>query len=321
MAHIVVLATGGTIASTRDSSPGATATEAIDSLLKEVDTGGHTVTTQDVLTTGSYLLTHHHLRIIAEAVRATLQRRDVDGVVLTHGTDTMEETAYLLHLVHDSLKPVVITGAQRTPDSLGADGEFNLRNAIQVAGSRESVGHGVVICFAGEIHPAARTRKLHTVNPSPFGGAGPIGYIAEGDTRIRTMPQRSPALPLPDEKFDDTRIDVVVSHPGADAAQARASVDASADGVIILGTGAGNGNHALTEWVAEASAAGVVVGVSTRAFGGPVLPLYGNGGAADLFDAGAVSLGDLPWSQARILLAYLISAGVDVSPEALADFI
>lgn len=321
MANIVVLATGGTIASTRDSSPGATATENIDSLLKGVDTGGHSVTSQDVLTTGSYLLTHHHLRNIAEAVRSTLQRDDVDGVVLTHGTDTMEETAYLLHLVHDSSKPVVITGAQRTPDSIGADGEFNLRDAILVAGSPQAVGKGVMICFAGEIHPASGTRKLHTVNPSPFGGSGPIGHIAEGDVKIPLTPQQSPALPLPGQGIDETRIDVVASHPGADATLAAAAVEADASGVIILGTGAGNGNHALTDWVAEAVAAGIVVGISTRAFGGPVLPLYGNGGAADLFDAGALSLGDLPWSQARILLAYLISTGADVTPEALADFI
>ena len=96
MANIVVLATGGTIASTRASSPGATATESIDALLGGVHIGNNSVTGRDVMTTGSYLLTHRDLRLIAEAVNETLQDDQVDGVVLTHGTDTIEETAYLL---------------------------------------------------------------------------------------------------------------------------------------------------------------------------------------------------------------------------------
>ena len=337
MARIIVLATGGTIASTRSSSPGATATESIEALLRTVDSGDHEVVGKDVLTTGSYLLNHQDLRVIAESVAAALADDSVDGVVLTHGTDTLEETAYLLNLVHDSEKPVVVTGAQRTPDSVGHDGELNLQDAIAVAGSPEARGRGVLITFAGGIHPARGTTKLHTTNPSPFGGLGPCGYVADtpsaGDAdrngsarstkhvRFHSFPARAQPLVLPDEAFDTTRVDVVVSHPGSDAAAAQACVEAGAAGVILLGTGAGNGNHAWLEWAAQAVESGVTVGLSTRVPEGSVLPLYGNGGASDLLEAGALSLGALPWSQARILLALLLSQQQVISSDVLAELI
>ena len=321
MARILVLATGGTIASTRSSSPGATATESIEALLQTIESKNHLVSGRDVLTTGSYLLTHHHLRIIAETVAQALDDDSVDGVVLTHGTDTLEETAYLLDLVHSSQKPVVLTGAQRTPDSIGHDGQLNLLDAIDVAGSLDSRGLGVLIAFAGEIHPARGTRKIHTTNPSPFGGSGPIGSVIDGKIHYTSCPQRPTPLPLPDSCFDSVRVDVVPLYPGSDAIAAQALTEAGAHGVIILGTGAGNGNHSFCEWTSTAVNSGVVVGLSTRVAAGSVLPLYGNGGATDLIEAGALSLGDLPWTQARILLSLLLSLGNPISPVALAEHI
>lgn len=337
MARITVLATGGTIASTRSSTPGATATESIEALLQSVDTGTHEVTGKDILTTGSYLLNHKDLRIIAESVADVLKDDNCDGVVLTHGTDTLEETAYLLDLVHSSSKPVVVTGAQRTPDSIGHDGELNLQDAIAVAGSSKSQERGVLIVFAGAIHPARGTTKLHTTNPSPFGGVGACGYVADipssaskigesstqADKQVHyhACPRRARALNLPDERFDSTRVDVVVTHPGADATAAQAYADAGASGLVLVGTGAGNGNHALLEWASETIESGITVGLSTRVPHGSVLPLYGNGGASDFLQAGALFMGDLPWSQARILLALLLSQQQVISSDALAEHI
>ena len=337
MARITVLATGGTIASTRSSSPGATATESIDDLLQSIDSGSHEVVGKDVLTTGSYLLNHQDLRVIAEAVAEAVRDDSTDGVVLTHGTDTLEETAYLLDLVHASMKPVIVTGAQRTPDSVGQDGALNLQDAIAIAGSTESQGRGVLISFAGEIHPARGTTKQHTTNPSPFAGAGPIGYVADvpaassaddaesisstKHVHFHAFPQRSKPLSLPDERFDTVRVDVVASYPGSDATAAQACVDAGARAIILLGTGAGNGNHAWLTWTQQAVESGTTVALSTRVPAGSVLPLYGNGGASDLLDAGALSLGDLPWSQARILLALLLSTQHSIPADGLAEHI
>ncbi|MGO2896165.1 asparaginase [Corynebacterium casei] len=337
MARVIVLATGGTIASTRSSSPGATATESIEALLQSVDSGEHEVVGKDILTTGSYLLNHRDLRIIAHTVAEALEDASCDGVVLTHGTDTLEETAYLLDLVHSSSKPVVVTGAQRTPDSVGHDGELNLQDAIAVAGSPESSGRGVLITFAGCVYPARGTVKLHTTNPSPFGGVGACGYVADTPSvgaadgngsshstkhvHFHAFPRRAQPLALPDEKFDATRVDVIVSHPGADATAAQACADAGAKGIIVLGTGAGNGNHALLLWARQAMESGITVGLATRVPHGSVLPLYGNGGASDFLDAGALSMGSLPWSQARILLALLLSQQQVISSDVLAEHI
>lgn len=322
MTHVLVLATGGTIASTSGpSGSGAVATEGIDALLNKVEVSGITVSGRNVLTTSSFLLSHRDLRLIAEAVTDALRDEGVDGVVLTHGTDTMEESAYLLDLIHDSDKPVVLTGSQRSNDGIGYDGDINLVDAITVAGAPEARGQGVLIAFAGGIHPARGTRKLHTIDPSPFGGTGPLGYVTGGAVGFHATARRGPALPPPDRGFDDTRVDVVVAHPGADATAARAAVAAGARGVVILGTGAGNGNQEIRSWVAEAVSRDITVGVSSRAVGGPVRPLYGNGGASDLADAGALLLGDLPWPQARILLAHLISIHGIVSSSMVAPYI
>lgn len=326
MTHVLVLATGGTIASTTasttQSSSGAAATEGIDALLSKVEAGATTVSGRNILTTNSFLLAHRDLRLIAEAVTNAVREEGVDGVVLTHGTDTMEETAYLLDLIHDTDKPVVLTGSQRANDGIGYDGDINLVDAIAVAGSQEARGQGVLIVFASEIHPARGTRKLHTIDPSPFGGTGPIGYVIGGEVRFQTTPRCYPVLPLPTRNFDNTRVDVLVSHPGADATLARAAVAAGARGIVILGTGAGNGNQEIRSWVKEAVREGITVGVSSRTVAGPVLPLYGNnGGASDLVDAGALLLGDLPWPQARILLAHLISLHGTVSPSLVGGYI
>ncbi|MGO3697322.1 MAG: hypothetical protein ACTJGX_04385 [Corynebacterium casei] len=203
--------------------------------------------------------------------------------------------------------------------------------------SPEASGRGVLVVFAGGINPARGTTKLHTINPSPFGGVAQCGSVTDtpasaeisGDGSSRStkqvsfhsFPRRARPIALPAEAFDSTRVDVVVSHPGSDAVSAEACLDAGAKGVILLGTGAGNGNHAWLDWVTKAVASGITVGLSTRVPEGAVLPLYGSGGASDLLDAGALSMGSLPWSQARILLALLLSQQQVISPDVLAEHI
>lgn len=311
MPRVAVLATGGTIASSKGADGASVASRGVQDLVAGIGSGDVAVEARDVLQLGSYLLAHRHLRLIAEAVVEELVRPEIDGVVVTHGTDTMEETAYLLDLVHDSPKPVVFTGAQHPADAVDTDGPANLREAIAVAAASQARGHGVLISFAGQIYAARGTRKARTVAPAPFQTAdgGPIGRMDGTDVRFAMQPLRPPALPLPSTAFDSTRVDVVSAYPGADAALAAAAVEAGAAAVVIAGTGVGNGNHALRAWAEEAVRAGVVVGLSTRVAEGPVVPYYGNGGGADLVRAGAVPLGSLPLFQARILLALLIADG------------
>ncbi|WP_182358143.1 asparaginase [Tomitella gaofuii] len=323
MARIVVLATGGTIASAYVPGGGSAAQRGVADLLAGAPGGPAIVEGKDVMNLGSYLLTHRDLRRIAEAAAAELARDDVDGVVITHGTDTMEETAYLLDLVHSADKPVVFTGAQRAADEPDTDGPRNLRDAIAVAASPRARGRGVLLVFAGRILPAARTRKTATIAPDPFAalGAGPVGSIVDGNVAFTAAPLRPSPLALPDARFDVTRVDVVVAHPGADARLASAAVDAGARGVILAGTGAGNGNHALLEWVRTATADGITVGLSTRVHEGPVVPIYANGGGVDLVAAGALCTGSLPLFHARILFAALLAGGRHVDGDAIADHV
>lgn len=321
--RVVVLATGGTIASAATESGGTIAQRSAAELLEAAAPAGVDVQAKDLMNVGSYLLTHRDLRTIAEAVAAEVSREDVHGVVVTHGTDTMEETAYLLDLLHGADTPVVLTGAQRSSDQADTDGPRNLREAIAVAASVQARGCGVLISFAGRVYAAARTRKVHTLTPEPFAtaGGGPIGRVSAAAVRISTRPVRPDPLPPLDQRFDAVRVDVVSLHPGADAALAEAAVAAGAQGVVLAGTGAGNGNHAVLAWVKEAVRAGTAVGLSTRVPDGPVVPVYGNGGAVDLVAAGALNLGSVPLFHGRLLLAALLAGGAVVDQAALVPYV
>lgn len=319
--NVVILTTGGTIAST-ESGEGSVANKTADDVLTGLDIGGVHVRGRDVFQLGSYLLTHREMRIIAEAVAEEAARDDVDGIVVTHGTDTMEETAFLLDLVHASDKPVVVTGAQKAADQPDTDGPSNLADAVRVAASDIARCKGALIVFAGLIHSPRRLRKDHTIAPDPFRNSdcGPLGRIVGQNPQFTVAPIRPAPLPLPTSTFDTTRVDVVASYPGADAALAEAAVAAGASAVVVAGTGSGNGNHHLCAWAKQAVAAGVTVAVSTRVAQGPVIGIYGNGGAVDLFAAGAVNLGSLPLYHGRLLLGLLRAAGIPATAQTIAQY-
>jgi L-asparaginase len=323
MAHVVVLATGGTIASASNSSGAAVARRSVGEILGGDGYGSVEVAGRDLFTIGSYLLGHQELRVIAEAVAEELSRPHVTGVVVTHGTDTLEETAFLLDLVHDSDKPVVLTGAQRAADRPDTDGPQNLREAIAVAASQEARNVGALISFAGRLFSPQRTRKYHTVAAEPFKAldGGALGRVSARGVQFTARPVRPVRLERPGPRFDTTRVDVVTCHPGADAALAQAAVQANSEAVVLAGSGVGNANRAILQWVSEAVRAGTVVGLSTRVAEGPVVPTYGDGGGVDLVDAGALCLGSLPLFHARLLLALLLSAGVAVTQDTLAPYV
>lgn len=322
MARVVVLATGGTIASAAGPQGGAVAQRTVAELLATAAGSGVDIEGKDVLNVGSYLMRQRDMRIIAEAVAGELAREDVDGVVVTHGTDTMEETGYLLDLLHDSEKPVVLTGAQRAADQPDTDGPRNLRDAIAVAASSRVRGCGALLVFGGRIFAAARTRKFFTVAAEPFVtiGGGPLGRVSEDAVVLTARPHRPEPLAPLDERFDSTRVDVVVAYPDVDATLADAAVAAGARGVILAALGSGNGNHALRDWVRGAVDDGVAVGLSTRVPEGPVVPLYGNGGAVDLIAAGALNLRSLPPFHSRMLFAALLSSGTTVDEQTIAPY-
>lgn len=309
MGRVVVLSTGGTIASRRDARGASVASDDVDALLErlpfDVDVP---VEGRDVLCVASSLLTPSDMAGIAREIRRVLADDTVLGVVVTHGTDTMEESAFLAELVHDAPRPVVFTGAQRPADAPDTDGPRNLADAITVAAAPQSRDRGVLITFDGAVFGARGTRKTQTLAAAAFSApdAGPIGQVREGALVFTAQPVRFPPVEL--EDLSNVRVDIVAFYPGADTAALDGVVAAGAAGVVLEATGAGNANLQIRDAVARLTKAGIVVALSTRVHAGPVAALYGNGGGVDLLDAGAVPTGMLRPSQARILLTALLAS-------------
>jgi L-asparaginase len=306
---VTVLATGGTIASRSVDGGASMAQDAGAALVARLDLPpGIEVRVEDVFTVSGFRMTLDRVHTLAQAVAGQLRDPDVAGVVVTHGTDTTEETAFFLDLFHDDDRPVVLTGAQRAADAPDSDGPRNLGDAVTAAASPTARGLGVLIGFGGQLFPARGTRKSHTLAADTFTNphAGPLGWVHGADVGVGTTPRRTPALDL--DAFDPAgvRVDVVVCHADADATALRAFADAGARGIVLEATGAGNANLDICAAVRELTEAGIVVVTSTRVAAGPVTAIYGDGGGVDLRAAGAVPSGLLRPSQARILLAALL---------------
>ncbi|MGY1607500.1 MULTISPECIES: asparaginase [unclassified Geodermatophilus] len=318
MSLVTVLATGGTIATRADARGVSTAQDSGADLLARLPGTHHPrLRVRDVLRVGSYRMTLELAHAVALAVGEELADPEVDGVVVTHGTDTTEETGYLLDLFHRDPRPVVLTGAQRPADAPDGDGPRNLADAVTVAASPAAREQGVLVAFAGRVFPARGTRKVHTLAADAFGApdSGPLGWVRDGVLHVERAVRRREPLDL--ARFDPAgvRVDVVACHPDADATALHAFAGAGARGLVLEATGAGNANPGICRAVRELTDAGLVVATSTRVPAGPVAALYGDGGGTDLLAAGALPAGLLRPSQARVLLAVLL--GVHRDPDAV----
>lgn len=303
MRRVVLVATGGTIASAPTDGGGSVAGLPAQHLLEAITLpDGVTVDAEQLFQVNSFALTIEHMTTLARRVRQVLADPAVDGVVVTHGTDTMEETAFLLGLFLDPAKPVVVTGSQRTPDQPGADGARNLRDSIAVAADAAASGLGSVIVFDGVIWAAAGTRKAHTIDTSGFGSEwGPVGTVVDGAVAVTRAPAGHPLFDL--DAFTPVRVDIVPTYPGVDTVALDAVVRAGAAGIVLEGMGAGNVGRPLADAVAGLIPDGIPVALSTRVANGPVAAIYGGGGGADLLASGAILGGRFRAPQLRILLA------------------
>lgn len=234
---------------------------------------------------------------------------NVQGIVITHGTDTMEETAFFLDLVVAGELPIVLTGAQRPASALDADGPGNLRDAVQVAVCPEGRGFGVMIVMHGEIHTACEATKANTEAVDAFESHSgtDLGTVREG--QVVFTGEISPRRHLPLSE-DLPRVDIIPMYAGADQAALEAALACGASGLVIAAVGAGNVNQALFTGIKAALDKEVAVVVSTRVPFGLVRPLYAYaGGGASLRKAGAIMAGDLTPQKARVLLMLALAAG------------
>ena len=318
-AHVVICTTGGTITASTSPTGVVTAgdsdaaTEQMLDGLRAVLPEGVRVSARAVLDADSSTFGPTEWDVLVDAVAEVLADPGVSGVVVTHGTDTLEETAMALDLVHDDPRPVALTGAQLPADHPEADGPANLLDAVLLAADPVSRDLGVLVVVGRAILQARGVRKWHTTDPVAFARNSP-------DHPVEGLPAELERPTLPARpRFAEARVDVVACPPGSDAAALTACVEAGARGLVLEGSGSGN----LPPLVAEAvtrlaeERPDLVMAASSRVPRGEATATYGGrGGGAELAARGVLSAGYLRSGQARVLLAGLLST---VSPSGAAE--
>jgi L-asparaginase len=294
---LVVLGTGGTIAGSAASADENVAYRAatlpVATLVAPLSLPqGFVVETEQVAQLDSKDMDFATWGALARRAAAHLQRSEVAAILVTHGTDTLEETAYFLQRVLAPVKPVVFTAAMRPATSRLSDGAQNLADAVAVATAADA--RGVVVVVAGAVHSALDVRKVHPYRLDAFasGDAGPIGRLEEGRLRrFRQWPEGE-ARPgvdcLPGDVAAWPWVAIVTSGAGSDVRSVRALVDAGCAGIVVAATGNGRVHAALEGPLREAMARGCVVLRSTRCLDGTVIDAPGTSGT-DIPSAGALT--------------------------------
>lgn len=319
------IATGGTIAMkvdpvTKGVKPAVTG----DELLQAVPDAGKyaTVEVNNFSNIPSDYVDPPFWARLTKTVEDALARPEVAGVVIAHGTDTLEETAYWLDLTVKSEKPVVLIGAQRNGSVSDFDGPRNLLNAVRVAVSPDARGKGAMIPMNNQINSARFVTKTHTANVETF-KSGDFGFLGEvWDDRVifsNASLRRQTVELKPDAELP--RVEIIPMFGGADGSLLRYAVDQGAKGIVVQGAGMGQMNVPMYEAVKYALSKNVPVVVSTRVHNGRTRPLYGFvGGGKTTFEAGAVMSGDLSPQKSRILLMLLLQQGKSGKEELQAAF-
>jgi len=311
--HLHVLFTGGTISMRID--PGTRA--AVPALTgEEIVSRVHGLKKEARLTLDDYArlpgphVTPHWMWRLRGHVQSLLERDDVDGIVVTHGTDTLEETAFLLDLTLESPKPIVFCGAMRTVSEPGWDGPANLMTAVRTAVHPQASDRGVLVAVGEEIFAAAEVTKWHTQRLDAFrSGRGPLAIADRGQVRFQRPAFRGPRLAT---RRLVSEVDLHVMAAGVDDALVRASIAHGARGLVIEATGCGNVPPSVLPGLRSAIAARLAVVVVSRCGQGRVSPAYGyEGGGQMLRELGVIFGGDLPGPKARIMLMAALGATSD----------
>ncbi len=303
--NIAILATGGTIAGAGSSGYGYTSGQfkvedlinAVPGLDKLADLRG-----EQIANIGSQDMNDKVWLQLAKRANELLADPKIDGIVVTHGTDTMEETAYFLNLVVKSAKPVVLVGSMRPATAVSADGPANLYNGVAVAANKSARGRGVLVVMNDEIHYGRNVIKTNTTNLETFDSPsrGAAGGVHSGSIDwFEKMDKRSTS----DSEFNVKgvnelpRVDIVYAYSNMDDKLINAAVDAGAKGIVVAGVGDGNMSKAALDALAEASKKGTLVVRSTRLPTGMVM----RNAEVDDDKLGFVASGELGPGKSRVL--------------------
>ncbi len=315
MKKIVVITTGGTIAMKYDSVTqglvpavgGEDLLEAVP-MLKEVSE----VEVAEFANVPSGHMSPQMMFELAMTVDRFAERDDVDGIVVTHGTDTLEETAYLLNLVIKTMKPVCITGAMRGASDKGADGPANILAAVMTATCEEASNKGALVVFNDEIHAATEVTKTHTTSCSTFHspGWGPIGHVYFDRVVFRRQPLNLEKICPPVLAKD---VYLLKTYAGMDSYLFKALGDKPVEGVVVEALGCGNVPPAAKEGIEYLRSKDIPVVLVTRVSTGRVVPAYSYWGSARSMEASGIILGgELTGPKARIKLMLALGLTQDV---------
>ncbi len=311
--RVVVFGLGGTIAMTQTTNGGVAPALSTDDLVAAVpglNTVDAAVEVVDFRRVPGASLTFDDLLDLNRAI-ADAFADGARGVVVTQGTDTIEETAFLLDLYHADPGPVIVTGAMRNPTMAGADGPANLLAAVTTAASDRATGMGVLVAFADEIHTARQVRKTHTTSIATFQSpnGGPVGHVVEGQLRLLHRPDPRFVVPAPTRPMP--RVGLVTITIG-DQGELLDGASDCLDGLVIAAMGAGHVPDRLVPTL-QALAERMPVVLASRTGAGHVLTsTYGfPGSERDLIERGLIPAGLLHPLKARLLLAATIAAGAD----------
>jgi len=232
------------------------------------------IQSENLISVGSTAIGPKEWLLLGQRINDILKTDDADGVVVTHGTATLEETAYFLHLTIKSVKPVVVTGSMRPPTAMGTDADLNLMDAIRVAASSDAIGKGVLTVLNNEIHSARDVHKANTLRVETF-RANELGFLGYSDSDGKVMFYRSPTrrhtslTEFDIEGLTDLpRVDIVYAYSGSDSLLIDAVRRNHSDGMIMTGFGAGTFPPAMLEAGSEAVKEGIPVVVSSRSTAG-----------------------------------------------------
>lgn len=313
---VLVISLGGTITMTPTTADGAAkptlSAEDLAAAVPRLASTGIAVQTRSFTTKPGASLTFDEIEELAAQLRAMDGKGDFDGFVVAQGTDTLEETSYLLSLLYTGKTPLVVTGAMRAPYLAGADGPANLLASVTVAASPGAWGLGVLVVFNDQVFDAARVRKIHSTSTNAFAApdTGPLGTVAEGRLRLLAVPAHKP-LPLQVELTRAARVGLYCACLGDDGTLLAPILD-RVDGMVIAGFGVG---HVPAAWVPvlQEAARRIPVVLASRTGGGTTLThAYGfDGSEKDLLDRGLVGVGHLDPYKARLLLTVLLRSGAD----------
>jgi L-asparaginase len=308
--RVLVLAAGGTIGmtGTKGATPGLDAAAMLE-MVPSLNGDGR-IESRTLFTSPSVHLTLAQQLEICRAARDSA-RRGI-GTVVTHGTDTLEETAMLCDLIHDAEAPIVFTGAIRPASVPGADGPANLLDAVSVAASESTGGLGVLVVFGGEIHHARCARKTDTTSLTAFSSpqTGPLGRVTEGHPTVWSRLPRNPPVDPPDL---DKRVVIAPTASGDDGALARAVLATEPDGVVIGTLGAGHLAPAVFELWADAAERIPIVAYCRPERGVILNSTYGYAGSErDLRGSGIIPAGFLSPQAMRMKLLACLASGFSI---------